>query len=332
MGAEIPQMKKRWIIALALAAAGVWFFRVPGFSSAPDPAGDYAAALKRFAAVEKAEEALPLRPEGRSRMFTHGHKTDRVFVLLHGLTNCPEQFVPLARILFAAGANVVIPRARYAGYADRMNDLQGLQSGQDLLDQAATGLDIAAGLGDRVSVAGLSGSAVAAAWMSENRAGIESVLIMSPFFSLYGYPVPVIDALSAFLSRAPNFYKWWNDELKEKNPGPPYAYPRYGTRCMADTVQLARNVRAHIGPLKAGRIDILTTATDIGANNALTDQLAAKWTANNPGRVSLFQFPESDGVPHDMVDVNQPDAKTSVTYPVILSRLGVPSPAGNPPK
>jgi len=324
-------MKKRWIIVLALAAVGFWLFRVPGFSSIPHPAGNYDDALKKFEAVEKAEAALPLCPEGRSRMFTHGHKTDRVFVLLHGLTNCPEQFVPLAKILFASGANVVIPRARYAGYADRMNEIQGMQSGQDLLDQAATGLDIAAGLGDRISMAGLSGSAVAAAWMAENRDGIESVLIMSPFFSLYGYPVPVVDALSAILSRTPNFYKWWNDELKEKNPGPPYAYPRYGTRCMADTVQLARNVRAGIGPLKAGRLDILTTATDIGANNALTDELAAKWAAKNPGHVTIFQFPKSDGVPHDMVDVNQPDAKTSTTYPVILARLGVPSPAGNPP-
>lgn len=317
-------MRTRWIIALALAGAGFWLFRVPDFSSAPDPAGNYGDALKKFGAVEVAEAALPLSPEGRSRMFTHGHKTDRVFVLLHGLTNCPEQFVPLAKILFASGANVVIPRARYAGYADRMNEVQGLQSGQDLLDQAATGLDIAAGLGDRISVVGLSGSAVAAAWMAENRDGIESALIMSPFFSLYGYPVPVVDALSAVLSRTPNFYKWWNDDLQEKNPGPPYAYPRYGTRCMADTVQLARNVRAHIGPLKAGRLDILTTATDVGANNALTGELAAKWTGKNPGRVTLFQFPESDGVPHDMVDVNQPDAKIPITYPVILDRLGVP--------
>jgi len=317
-------MKKRWIIALVLAGAGFWLFRVPGFSSTPHPAGNYPDALKKFEALEKAEEALPLYPGGRSRMFTHGHKTDRVFVLLHGLTNCPEQFVPLAKILFASGANVVIPRARYAGYADRMNEVQGLQSGQDLLDQAATGLDIAAGLGGRISLAGLSGSAVAAAWMAENRGGIESVLIMSPFFSLYGYPVPVVDALSAVLSRAPNFYKWWSDELKEKNPGPPYAYPRYGTRCMAGTVQLARNVRAAIGPLKAGRLDILTTATDIGANNSLTSELAAEWNEFNPGRVTIFQFPESDGVPHDMVDGNQPDAKTHLTYPVILSRLGVP--------
>ncbi|MEI6280359.1 MAG: hypothetical protein WCQ16_13410, partial [Verrucomicrobiae bacterium] len=215
-------MRRGLIIAGLLAAAGFWLFRVPGFSSPPHPASGYEAALEKFAAIKKAESALPLRPEGRGRMLTHGRKTGRVIVLLHGLTNCPEQFVPLGKLLFESGANVVIPRARYAGYADRMNDIQGLQSAQDLLDQAAIGLDLAAGLGDRVSVVGLSGSAVSAAWMAENRAGIESALLIAPFFSQYGYPVPVVDALSAGFSRAPNFYKWWNDKLQEKDSGPLY--------------------------------------------------------------------------------------------------------------
>ena len=288
--------------------------------------------MEIFSAIEKRESALPLLDEGKSRIFTHGKKAERAFVLLHGLTNCPEQFVPLARILFQSGANVVLPRARYAGYADLMNDVQGLQSGQDLLDQAAEGLDIAAGLGDRVTLVGLSGSAVAAAWMAENRDGIDSVLLLAPFFGLDGHPVWMIDFLSAVLSKAPNFYKWWNDDLKERIPRPSYAYPRYGTRCMADTVQLSRNVRANSdkNPLQAGRLDILTTGTDKGANNRLTNQLAADWATKNPGRVTAFEFPEKDGVPHDMIDPHQPDAKIRISYPKILELLGVPTPGYQP--
>ena len=314
---------------LAVLAAVAWLiFRIPNFSSAAHPAHDYSEAMDQFAALEKQESALPLRPEGKSRLFTHGRKTDRAFVLLHGLTNCPEQFVPLARILFQSGANVVVPRARYAGYSDKMNDVQGLQSGQDLLDQAAQGLDIADGLGDRVTLVGLSGSAVAAGWMAGNRANIESVVLLSPFFGLSGHPVWMIDSLAAVLSKIPNFYKWWNDDLKENLSGPPYAYPRYGSRCMADTIQLSRNVRAGLNnhPLMAGRMEILTTGTDRGANNILNDQLATEWAARNPGRLTIFEFPEMDGVPHDMVDPNQPDAKIQISYPRILELLGVPSP------
>ena len=255
-------MKRRRILLAVLAALslGAWFvFRVPSFSSVPHPARDYAEAMEKFAAIENRESSLPLRPEGRSQLFTHGKKTARAFVLLHGLTNCPEQFVPLANILFQSGANVVIPRAHYAGYADAMNEVQGLQSGQDLLDQAAEGLDIAAGLGGRVTVVGLSGSAVAASWMAENRDGIDSALLLAPFFGLDGHPVWQIDAVAPVLTRISNSYKWWNENLKENNPGPAYAYPRYGTFCMADTIQLARNVRAGIGrgPLKAGRLEAL---------------------------------------------------------------------------
>lgn len=320
-------MKRRRTLLAVLAALslGAWFvFRVPNFSSVPHPARDYEEAMEKFSAIENRESSLPLRPEGRSRLFTHGKTTDRAFVLLHGLTNCPEQFVPLANILFQSGANVVIPRARYAGYADAMNEVQGLQSGQDLLDQAAEGLDVAAGLGGRVTIVGLSGSAVAAAWMAENRDGIESALLLAPFFGLNGHPVWQIDAVAAVLTRIPSSYKWWNENLKDKNPGPSYAYPRYGTFCMADTIQLSRNVRAGIGrgPLKAGRLDIVTTGTEQGANNALTNQVAADWAANNPGRVTTYEFPETAGVPHDMVDPNQPEAKVGISYTEIQRLLG----------
>ena len=314
-------------------ALGAWIvFRVPKFHSVPHPARDYQEAMEKFSAIEKRESTLPLLEEGKSRIFTHGKITGRAFVLLHGLTNCPEQFVPLARILFQSGANVFLPRARYAGYADPMNDVQGLQSGQDLLDQAAEGLDIAAGLGDRVTLVGLSGSAVAAAWMAENRDGIDSMLLLAPFFGLDGHPVWMIDFLSAVLSKAPNFYKWWNEDLKGSIPRPSYAYPRYGTRCMADTVQLSRNVRANSDkhPLQAGRLDILTTGTDRGANNRLTDQLAADWASKNPGRVTAFEFPEKEGVPHDMIDPHQPEAKIRIAYPKILELLGVPTPGFQP--
>jgi alpha-beta hydrolase superfamily lysophospholipase len=329
-------MKPRRLLLIALLCTAIGLsirlWRLPDLVSIPEPAHTYQKVFEKFATIERAESALPLSPKGRSRLLSHGHKTERTFVLLHGLTNCPEQFLPLARILHASGANVVLPRARYAGLADRMNSVQGLQSGQDLLDQAAIGLDIASGLGDRISLVGLSGSAVAAAWMAQNRNGIECIVLISPFFGLYGQPVTLIDALSAVLARAPNFYLWWNDKEKESLAGPSYAYPRFGTRCMADTIELSREVRDHLTshPLRAKRMEILTSASDKGANSEQTNQLASQWEQINPGRVSIYEFPEALGVPHDMIDPNQPDAKTQVTYPKVLEllRVNLPGNAG----
>lgn len=293
---------------------------IPSFQSTPDPAASLEEALAKFEALRRDEASRPLRPEGASRLLHHGKKVDRVFVLLHGLTNCPEQFVPLAKILHAKGANVVIPRARLAGFADRLNSDQGHQSAQDLIDQASLGLDMAAGLGNRVTLIGLSGSAVAAAWMAQNREGIHDVMLIAPFFGMYGVPPAVLDATAATLSKLPNFYQWWDSSKKENLPGPAYAYPRFGTHCMADTIQLSRDVRANLGtqPLLAKRIIFLTTASDRAANNQLTNQISEQLKGREESQVVSCEFPESVGMPHDMIDPSQPDAKTDPSYSKIL--------------
>jgi carboxylesterase len=320
-------MKKNLLIALAAFALVVCYllFVLPDFVSKPAPARDYAEAVKRYEALRAEEAKLPLAANGHTKLLTHGAPTERVFVLLHGLTNSPQQFARLGQVLFDSGANVIIPRAKYAGFADVLNDVQGRQNAQDLIDQAATGLDIAAGLGKEISLVGLSGSAVSAAWMAQNREGIDRVVILSPFFGMHGKPVALIDSLAAVLSRLPTFYVWWNSTLREKNPGPPYAYPRFGTVTMADTVQLSRVVRRDLpaGPLKAKSLHILTTASDIGASTPLARSMAREWEARFPGRVTYFEFPASAGVPHDMVDALQPDARVDLTYPVILKALDV---------
>lgn len=332
MGAEIPDMKLFLKIIAGLVGLIVVLaiigWRVPDFVSKPAPAKTYADALAKFEALQKSEANLPLSAAGKSRMFVHGGKTERVFVLLHGLTNAPEQFVPMAKILFDKGANVVIPRARYAGFADLMNDVQGLQSGQDLLDQAAVGLDIAAGLGERVTLVGLSGSAVAAAWMGQNRDGIDSLVLLAPFFSMHGKMTFVVDVQAAALSVLPNFYIWWNPVLRERNPGPPQAYPRFGTHTMAGTLQLSRSIRANASsaPLRVRNLDVVVSGSDRAVKNSLARQLVGEWLCETLDSVTFFEFPKSAGVPHDMIDPLQPDARTEISYPKILSLPGMQVP------
>ena len=332
MGTKIPFLKNRVFWAIGIVLSLFLLLRISEFHSQPDPATSFEEAVQKFEALRAKESQLPLRPEGASRLLHHGHKTERAFVLLHGLTNCPEQFVPLAKILHDSGANVIIPRARYAGFADRLNDQQGEQSGQDLIDQAAIGLDIAAGLGDRVGVIGLSGSAIAGAWIAQHRDGIEEMILIAPFFSLDAVPAPVIDTAAAIVSRFPNFYQWWDSSQKENLKGPNYAYPRFGTRCMADTIQLSRNVRAHLKthPLTIGRLDFLLTASDTAANNTLTKSLAESLSQSNTAPVRVYEFPAKLGIPHDMIDPAQPNANTEISYAKILELLGISYPETRP--
>jgi len=314
-------MKKTALFGLPiLVLLVVGMLQIPIFQSTPNPAASFDEALAKFENLRREDSSHPIRPEGASRLFHHGHRTERVFVLLHGLTNCPEQFVPLAKILHAKGANVVLPRARLAGFADRLNNEQGHQTAQDLIDQAAVGLDIASGLGDRITLIGLSGSAVAAGWMAQHRDGIDDVMLIAPFFGMYGVQPSAIDATAATLSKLPNFYQWWDSSKKDNLPGPVYAYPRFGTHCMADTIQLSRAVRDNLNgrPLFAKKLIFLTTASDRGANNGLTNEIASQLKAREGERVITYEFPESLGIPHDMIDPAQPGAKTDRSYSKIL--------------
>jgi len=51
--------------------------------SAPNPAADYDAALVRFALL-RAQDGAEVNPVCRSTLLTHGEKTERVIVLVHG--------------------------------------------------------------------------------------------------------------------------------------------------------------------------------------------------------------------------------------------------------
>jgi hypothetical protein len=68
---------------------------------------------------------------------------------------------------------------------------------------------------------------------------------------------------------------------------------------------------------------ILTSACDKAANSEQTEH----WQRESPGRVSIHEFHKALGVPHDMIDPNQPDAKTQITYPKVLEFLGERPPA-----
>jgi hypothetical protein len=332
-------MNKLTLTAIALAVGvggmagiGAVLFRVPEFKMNPQPSGSFEESLRMFDSLQEKESQLPLGEAGPSRLFHHGRKTDRAFVLMHGLTNCPEQFVPLAKQLHAAGYNVILPRARLAGFKDRLNGEQGQQTAQDLIDQAAIGLDIAAGLGDHVTLVGLSGSAVAATWTAQNRDGIDDLMVMAPFFSMHGKPAGLIDTVAVILSWLPNFYLWWDPVKKDAIPGPAYAYPRFGTRCMADSIQLSRNIRSHLQerPLRSKRAIFVTTAIDEGANNEVTASIVDSLSRQNGStEIIAHEFPAAQAIPHDMIDPAQPGANTPLVYKTVLDLLKVEPASSN---
>lgn len=312
-----------FILFLCLLGSIAFIFSVPSFHSIPHSASSYEESLEKFALLKKKESTLPLSPQGHSQLFIHGKKTERVFVLLHGLTASPEQFASLASLLFDSGANVIIIRARYAGFANLLNEEQGKQSAQDLLEQASIGLDIASGLGNKISLVGISAAAVSSAWMAQHREGIDQVLLIAPFFGVHGWSTLRTDITSKLLFLLPNFY--FSETKASQNNGTvsPYNYPRFGTTSIANTLLLSKNVRSFDDPLKVRRLGILISAADAKVNNNLTTMIAQKWNRENPEIIQIYEFSKDQKVPHDSINPHRSDQKTAEVYPKILEMLQV---------
>ena len=302
-------------IAVGLfAMATVWLLRplpLDDLISKPAPARSYEEAMERWSEVQEREARQPLHDGGRSIVLTHGHETERVFVLLHGLTNAPRQFRELGEKLFATGANVVIPRLAHHGLADRMTDAHASLTAQDLIRYAQNGVDLAQGLGKKVTVVGLSVSGISAAWLAQNRDDIDQVFLLAPLFEPAVVPDALTPALTAALVRLPNQMLWWDPRVRENLPGPPYNYPRFATRPLGDALRLGLQTAQPGRSLRVNRLGVILTENDLAVNNGRTRRLVEQWSAASPEtEIFLHEFPAAENIPHDFIDPLQPDART----------------------
>lgn len=262
-------------------------------------------------------------PEGTPLLFEHGRPTAKVFVFLHGLSNSPKQFAELGRLLFERGNTVYIPRTPYHGEKNRLTESFGRLTAQQMLDSGNEAADLARGLGQDVTVAGLSINGATTAWMAQNRSDLHRSVLLAPFLAPNGLPQWTIRPLERLLLRLPNIFVWWNPVLKEKNPGPSYAYPRFPTRVIGETMWLGQDVvqASRQEAPRSPSILVVTSASDLAANNALTTVLLANWRKLRPGGIEAYEFPKEQKVPHDFIDPNQPDQQTAISYPKLIELL-----------
>ena len=259
-----------------------------------------------------------VNPVCHTRLYTHGQQTERALVLLHGFTNCPRQLDDLGKDFFSRGWNVLIPRYPRHGYADRLNTAIAELRADHLVAVANRSVEAGFGLGRRLTVAGLSLGAALAGYMAQTRDGIESTVMIAPMFGLKPIPGPMLSAASRLARILPNFYIWWNSELKDKI-GPPHGYPRLSTRAYAALFEVGRRLfnEARKAAPKSSRIAVITNAAEPRLDNRFTYQLADLWRRHGT-HVDAYEFPLSDGLPHDLIDpVSNSSRITEVSYPIL---------------
>jgi carboxylesterase len=290
--------------------------------SLPQPAADYAAATDRLAALQAADGAQ-INPACRTQALLHGGKTARTVVLLHGYTNCPQQFLPLGRQLHERGSNVLIPRFPFHGYADRMTDAPARLTALHLALLTDEAIDIARGLGDEVTVVGLSIGGAMAAWGAHQRADVDRAVVIAPLFGMRAIPAVVKPAVVNATYALPNLFIWWDEATKAQAPGPPYAYPRFGTRGIGATLRLAEAVweGARRGPPRARQLVMVTTPADEAVDPQAVGWMVDAWRAAGHPDVTTYVFPADLGLRHDVIDPNQPGQQTEIVYPALLALI-----------
>jgi pimeloyl-ACP methyl ester carboxylesterase len=277
---------------------------------------DYSEAL-HIAAGLKDLDGPNVNPLCHTRLYTHGRRVDRSLVLLHGFTNCPQQFDALGRQFFDRGWNVVIPRYPRHGYADRLNTSIAELRADHLKAVANRAAEIGGGLGERLTVAGLSLGGILCGLLAQEREGIDRAVLIAPMLGLKPIPGPVLGAMSFAAQRLPNFYMWWNNDLKARL-GPPYGYPRFPTHAYAALFECGRDLvwSARRTAPKARSIAVVTNAGEPRLNNRFTYSLVDSWKRHG-ANVETFEFPASDRLTHDLIDPGNAAQRIDYVYPIV---------------
>lgn len=310
------------VLLLLIGIAAVLFlpFSDARIASHPRPARTYEEALARVK-VLRAADSPAIAADCGTELLTHGQRSAHVVVLLHGLTNCPAQFDSLARMAYARGANVLVPRLPHHGLADRMtDDLARLEAGE-LCEFTDRVLDAAHGLGDSVTVAGLSIGGVMTAWAAQERGDIDRAVIIAPMIGWARAPGTLRTRVITRLGLAlPNAFVWWDDKRKQDLNGPRHVYPRFASRSVAATLWLGGTVleRAHRVAPAARSVVMVTVGGDLAADNTAAAALVRRWREHGTPELMSYEFPASLRLNHDVVDPEQVGGNPALTYPVLL--------------
>lgn len=287
-----------------------------------DPATDYEMALARFAQVQAQEEAdASLNPVCHSKLLTHGRKVERAIILMHGMTNCPQQYVELAPLFYERGYNVLIPLMPCNGLADPNTDALKQVTATELRDCSATMVNIAQGLGDHVTFIGISVGGVMAAWVAQNRADVDKAVMIAPSFTVSPLLGVFLGKLVMYLFLImPNIMTQW---FKPFEGGLGHNYRGFATRGLGQMMRLGFSVydAARTTKASAQSMMMITNAADPAVNNNITRQLVARWQAGGLHHLDTYEFDAKYKLIHDIIDPDQRYQQTALVYPVLLDLI-----------
>ena len=317
---------KLWLIIclgllLALLIVLFWPVNTKDLTSHPSPVQTYEQAEQQIQSLQT-QEASDHNPVCQTQFMSHGEKTQRAIVFIHGYTNCPFQFVELGKLFYQQGYNVLIVPLPSHGLADRMTEELAQLKAEELATYADEVVDIAQGLGEHVTVAGISGGGVVTGWIAQNRSDVDLAVLISPAFGYAQVPPGLTLPAAKIYLLLPNSFEWWNEELRENNP-PSHAYPRYSTRALAQLLRLSLVIQAQArqGEPMASEILVVTNANDQSVSMPLIQKAVGLWREYRGSDLQTYEFPAALGLDHDLIDPSHPDERIDIVYPQLIDLI-----------
>ena len=303
------------LIIVAFVIMTPW--KVPNVSSQPHPAASYPEALQSVETLQ-AQEPPDMNPLCRLQLMTHAKKVEQAIILVHGYTNCPQQFRALGQRFYDIGYNVLIAPLPHHGLADRLTEAHGQLTAEELAAYADQTVDIAQGLGERVTMMGISAGGVTTAWAAQYRPDIDLAVIISPAFGFKQIPTPLTAAAMNLYTFLPNSFTWW-DPVRQLQGSPEHQYPRYSTHALVQTLRLGFAIQAQAQREKpaAQKIVVVFNANDDSVNNVLTMDVVKNWQAH-AANLTTYEFEASLKLGHDIIDPTQPYQQIDIVYPRLI--------------
>ena len=253
----------------------------------------------------------------------HGKKVKRVIVFFHGFTKSPRQFEALGRRFYELGYNVYIPRIPFHGSQGSVSANLVKLTAQDLTAMSDEAVDIAQGLGEHVTVAGISMGGVMTGWVAQLRHDVDRAVLIAPSFGPYKFPVHFLKPAINYLLMRPSYLIWWDPQKKRGLKLPEGTYYGFPSRAIGEVFRLGWCVKI-LG--KESRpvthsILIITNANDQAVSKDEINVVISDWQKYNAYQIQDYEFSKNLNLGHDLIDPQQPDQNISMVYPKLLSLI-----------
>jgi len=315
------------IVVAAAMMAGCTVARTLGgigpipFASQPHPAASYMQAVQRVEEMRATEAGL--RTDSRVILLTHGARTAKAIVFIHGHDSSPASFREIGMQFHHLGYNVLMAPMPYHGLADRMTTEPEKLRVEDMIRYTDEVVDIGRGLGDHLTLAGISLGGLLAGWVAQERPDVDLAVLISPGFAAKALPGITMPIVGWFFRVWPNWFVWENPVLKADKP-PEYNYPRWSTHSIGQVVRLGAVIResARRKSPASRSILVVTNVNDPDVDNTGTDTVVRLWRSRGMARLRTYQFPADLGLGHDLIDPEPPNQKVvRLVYPKLIELI-----------